>query len=333
MLKYITERNPQKGLIIGTNLGAARLGLPLSWINSDVSAQYDAAMAFSERFKSDFIMTSMDLSVEAECFGCDVHFSTSNSPVVSEEILLQDVSAIDNLLVPRVGEKRTCVFLDAVRKISSSQSSIPLLGGVIGPFSLAASLFGVSQMLELTISDGEAARRLVEKCSQFIVEYADAFKEAGTDGVILSEPTAGLLSPRSMEKYSSIYVQGIVNQLNSPDFQIIYHNCAARAVHLDAILKTDARILHFGEPMDISEALRASGEKKIISGNLDPAKVFLSGRKEYIIERIQQLLDENKDNPNFLIASGCDLPINTPFGAVDLFYSLLRQSTPEKDSF
>jgi len=325
ILRYITERNPQKGLIIGTNLGAANLNIPLSLVNSDANAQCDAMMAFSERFKSDFIMTAMDLSVEAECFGCYVYYSEFNPPVVGENILVKDIPAIDDLSVPHMGEKRTRVFVDAVRKIKSLQSTVPLLGGVIGPFSLAASLFGVSPIMELTIVEGEATKKLIEKCSRYIAEYASAFKEAGADGIILSEPTAGLLSPRAMEQFSSVYIQEIVRSLNSPDFQIIYHNCAAKIVHLNAILKTDAQILHFGDPMGIAEALDSVKERTVISGNLDPAKVFLSGKNDFIVEQTTRLLAENNDNDNFLIASGCDLPYNTPFEAVETFYSVLHE--------
>ena len=313
------------GLIIGTNLGAASLGMSLADMNASASAQTEAILAFRERFTADFLLTAMDLSVEAQCFGSHVQFSKTHPPVV-EGRLLQDIDQINALSVPAIGEERIPVFLDAVRLLKKEEKNKPVLGGVIGPLSLAGSLFGVTNMLELTIADKAAAIQLIEKCAQFIHAYLQGFKEAGADGVILSEPTAGLLSPRAMSKLSSPYVREMVGRWDDEAFHIVYHNCAAKPVHLGAVVETGAQFFNFGEPMELDAALEKMSDGQIISGNLDPARVFLAEDAGSVVDETRRLLDAFGDNDQFLPGSGCDLPYHTPFENVDAFYHTLRNA-------
>ena len=73
-----------------------------------------------------------------------------------------------------------------------------MLGGCIGPFSLAARLVGVTEAMELTLADPALMHVVIEKAARFLADYARAFRAAGADGLIMAEPAAGLLSPRGM---------------------------------------------------------------------------------------------------------------------------------------
>ncbi len=246
-----------------------------------------------------------------------------DAPIV-ENRLVVNTSQIKNMNIPDIGEKRSQMYVDLVEKIISLHPSKPVLGGVISPFTLASRLFGVSEMLELTILDETSALMLIEKCYQFILNYAKAFKSIGSNGVTLSEPSAGLLSPKALRKFSSLLIKKLVEDIESPTFRIIYHNCGAKAAHLESIFESQVSILHFGEPMDIPLSLSRSQGKRIISGNLDPAAVFLSKDEKFVIKKTSELVNKTRKYPNFLIAPGCDLPVRTPPKNVIAFYSALN---------
>ncbi len=72
LIEYIKNPIKKKALVFGTNLGAALLGKSLPTIYSDPNAQVEAILAFYEHYDADFLITAMDLSVEAECFGSKV---------------------------------------------------------------------------------------------------------------------------------------------------------------------------------------------------------------------------------------------------------------------
>jgi uroporphyrinogen decarboxylase len=195
-----------------------------------------------------------------------------------------------------------------------------VLAGMVGPFSLAARLYDVSQALALTIEDPAFMHLLLEKSTAFLTAYAQAFKAAGADGVIMAEPTAGLLSPKAMAVFSSAYVKRIVSAVDDAKFRIILHNCAARLVHLPAVLESGARVLHFGAPMDLPAALAQVPANVVLCGNLDPTNVFFRGTPGGILAAAKGLMDATRSHRNFILSSGCDVPPGTPLENIAAFY-------------
>ena len=76
--------------------------------------------------------------------------------------------------------------------------------------------------------------------------------------------------------------------------------------------------------MDIPTALQRNTADRIISGNLDPVNVFFAGKKEIVFEKTIDLFNVTKNDNNFLIAPGCDLPAGTPLENVETFYSTVQ---------
>jgi len=323
IIDYIRSGIGKKAFVFGSNIGADILKTPILRIFTGVNAQVDAIFAFHERFNTDFLITAMDLSVEAECFGSEIVFIRDEAPRVDKRLVVS-LSEIEDLDVPSVGAYRSRNYIEAAHKLLSNGKNKPVIGGIIGPFSLAGRLFGARELFELTIDNEFSVVLLIEKCTQFLINFAKAYKEIGCQGVVISEPSAGLLSPNAASKYSSIFIKQLVKSLDSPTFRVIYHNCGARNSHLDAIFQSCASILHFGEPMNILEALQRNVGNRIISGNLDPVNVFLSNTKEIVFKKTFDLFSAIKNDDNFLIAPGCDLPSGTPLENIESFYSVVH---------
>jgi uroporphyrinogen decarboxylase len=72
--------------------------------------------------------------------------------------------------------------------------------------------------------------------------------------------------------------------------------------------------------MDLPAALERVAEQVILSGNLDPAEVFLNGTPESIRAHRRALLDATVAYPNFFVSSGCDLPPGVPVENLTAFY-------------
>lgn len=323
IIDYIRSNIDKKAFVFGTNIGADILKTPILGIFTGVNAQLDAIFAFHERFNTDFLITAMDLSVEAECFGSETVFIQDEAPRVDKRLVIS-LSEIKDLNVPSVGAYRSRNYIEVAHKLLSSGTLKPVVGGIIGPFSLAGRLFGSKEMFELTIDNELSALSLIEKCTQFLINFAKAYKEVGCQGVVISEPSAGLLSPKAIRKFSSIFIKRLVQSLDSPTFRVIYHNCGAKSIHLDAIFQTGASIFHFGEPMNIPAVLQRNAENRIISGNLDPVNVFLSNKREIVSKKTFDLLTATKNNSNFLIAPGCDLASGTTLENIESFYSVVH---------
>ncbi len=303
--------------------GARLAGVSVRDMVTRPEAQVAAITALHERYQTPVVLSAMDLSVEAEAWGCPVGWSDTEVPTVLSPCV-RTRAEIEALEAPGPGAGRTGVYIEVVRQLGRLPDRPVVLGCAIGPFSLAARLFGVGELLALTLEDPESAHRLVNKATGFLTAYAAAFREAGADGVVMAEPTAGLLSPSALEAFSSAYVARVARVVETPDFVIVLHNCAARLVHLPAVLASGVRMLHFGAPMDMALALAQVPDTVFVGGNLDPATVFLRSRPAEVAAATRELQRVVAGRRNFILSSGCDVPPQTPRANVDAFFAAAR---------
>ncbi len=290
---------------------------------TDPAAQVEVQQALHRKYGTAFLLSAMDLSAEAEEFGASILLSDDEIPSVTGR-RVTDRAGIDQLRVPAVGGKRTAVYLETVRRLVAASPGVPVLGGMIGPFSLAGRLFGVSEALLETAVDAETMHALIDKATTFLLAYAAEFKKAGAWGVIVAEPTAGLMSPPAAAEFSSPYVRRIIESVTDDRFEIILHNCGARLPHLKASLQSGARILHFGKPMDIVAALSEVSHDVVLCGNLDPSEVFVGSTPAEVRSATGSLLAATASRRNFVISSGCDVPPNATPANIEAFFKAVE---------
>lgn len=322
--EYFLNQKGRVFLPIGIYGGLTGTNYSVSQTVTDANIQYEVSLRMHELFDTPALLTGMDLSVEAEVFGCSIRFSEDEVPTVIGR-KVSSVDEIQNLQTPELGG-RTTVYLEAAKRLANigKKKDIPVLGGMIGPFSLAGRIFGVSESLELSITHPDELTFLLEKVTRFLIQYADGYKAAGANGVIIAEPAAGLLSPRGLRKFSSPYVRQIIEATQSKDFTVVLHNCGAKLVHLNKILESEAEIFHFGEPMDVPAALEQVNGKVIIGGNLDPSSVFASDNSENVVNQTKDLLMKTRRFSNFFISSGCEIPPNANADFIDICSEIVK---------
>lgn len=307
--------------------GLALTGGTVRGVVTNDQAQFEAQAALHQRYRTSFALAAMDLSAEAEAFGCAVQFPETEVP----SVIGRRVNSLEDartLAIPQPGDRRTAVYLETVRRLCALPGQPFVIGSCIGPFSLAARLVGVSEAMEMTVTAPELIHTLLEKTSAFLAHYISAFREAGARGVIMAEPTAGLLSPRSMAALSSTYVRQISQAFAEDPFALILHNCAAKPLHLPAVLETGLKTFHFGAPMDMVAALERVPIDVVLCGNLDPTSVFVQLQPAEITARVASLLTATYRRANFVLSSGCDVPANAPLANLDAFYAAAQTGLP-----
>jgi uroporphyrinogen decarboxylase len=288
-------------------------------IVTDPVKQASAQLALHKRFNTEVLLAAMDLSAEVEAFGGKPVISDWEVPAVPGRVVT-DATQVRELAVPAPGAGRTGVYLEVVRLLRQAAKDAVILGGMIGPFSLAARLYGVSETLQLTIENTDLLNALLEKSTKFLTAYALAFKAGGADGVIMAEPTAGLLSPRALRDFSSVWVRRIVDGVEDSSFTLVYHSCSVKPVHLEAAVESGAKAFHFGAPMDIPAALNRVPQGLIVCGNLDPTNVFYRRTPTEVETEVRRLLAATTGHRNFVLSSGCDIPPRTPVENIEAFF-------------
>jgi len=303
--------------------GAKLIGKSEPDVVRDATLQCQASLALRAAIGLDVAQSAMDLSAEAEAFGATVRFMHEAVPTVTGR-LVTDAASIAALTVPKVGAGRTQVFLDTVRLLAGQSDKPFVMGGCIGPFTLAGRLFGVSESLEFSLNEPEAMHELIEKATTFLIAYARAFKAAGANALFVAEPTAGLLSPAMLGRFSSVYVKRLVDALQDDTFGFILHNCAARIAHIPQVLASGATAFHFGQPMDMAAAAQQVPAEVVICGNLDPTAVFNALTPAALAEKTRSLATSVKGKRNVVLSSGCDVPPTTSVENLRTFISTGR---------
>ena len=274
----------------------------------------------------DAVATGMDLTVDAEAFGAAVTFKDNEAPSIREP-LVDTAEEVQALKVPDVHSGRVDVFLDAVKEASSLITDRPVLGGQLGPFSLAANLMEVQKALKATRKDPDTIKLLLDKATEFLIARAKAYKEAGANGIFLAEPTAGLLSPKQHREFSAVYVKKIVDAVQDSGFYIILHNCGYVTKMVPDMVETGCKGFHFGNAVDMKEILPQIPPKVLVYGNIDPSSDFTNGTPEEMVQKTTALLRSMEEYPHFILSSGCDIPPLAPMENIEAFFKAFNDYT------
>jgi len=298
------------------------LGITVRELISDSALQAKGMKLVADRTDAAASVSFMDLSVEAECFGATVSVSDDEVPTVKGRII-NDMDEAQALEVPAIESGRTQIYIDAIKKASEIITDRPVLAGMIGPFSLAARLLDVSEIMMDCYDDPDMVHLVMEKVTDFLIEYAKAYKAVGANGIVMAEPVAGLLSPSLEEEFSSPYVKKIAEAIQDDEFVLIYHNCGDNVPKmLDSILSTGCAAYHFGNAVDMEKDIISQvPADTVVMGNIDPAGVLRMGTPESVREATISLMEKCCKYENFVLSSGCDMPPMTPWKNIDAFFA------------
>ncbi len=296
-----------------------KLGITVKELVTDSGKQADGIVAMAEAYPSGGAVSMMDLSVEAEAFGAPIRLSDKEVPTVTDAIITE-LEEAEALAVPAKGAGRCALFADAIRLAKARITDRPVFAGIIGPFSLAGRLLDMTEIMVYCYTDPELVEAVLEKCTQFLTEYAALLREAGADGIIMAEPAAGLLSPQLNKDFSIPYVKRIFDANKAEDFACIYHNCGNVVPLLADILTLEADAYHFGNAIDLPALAQSIPGDVVFMGNIDPVGIFSRATAEEAYEATTALLHQLGEKPNFILSSGCDVPAMAKLENIDAFY-------------
>ncbi len=308
---------------IMTHPGIEMSGVTVRQAVTDGRIQSRIIKILSEQYAFAASSMIMDLSVEAEAFGSQIEWHENEVPTVINR-LVTDHQSIYNLAVPTLEKGRVPQYVKAAELAVKEITDRPVFAGCIGPFSLAGRLFGLTELMMEILLDPSPIHALLEKCTQFLQKYGEQFKKIGANGIFMAEPAAGMLSPPDCQKFSSDYVKKIVEHLQDNSFLVILHNCGNTNLLVESMQSTGAGALHFGNSCDILSALKRINSDRLVMGNLDPVAVFRMASPEEVYHKTTDLLLATRDFKNFIISSGCDIPLGVSKSNIQAFQQAVK---------
>lgn len=305
---------------------AQLLGISVRELISSSESQAQGMKLIADRVDTAASVSLMDLSVEAEAFGSSIRISDNEVPTVTGAIVTSAEEA-DALVIPHVGAARTGLYVESICKAAQIITDRPVFAGTIGPYSLAGRLLDVSEIMLLCFDDPDMVHTVLRKTTAFLINYINAYKSAGANGVIVAEPLVGLLSPALAEEFCAPYMKQIVDAVQDEEFLVIYHNCGDNVLRMvDSIVNCGAGGYHFGNAIRLADILPLIPPDRLLLGNVDPAVELCNGTPESVYTATRKVIEECGSAPNFCISSGCDIPPKAPWSNIDAFFAAATES-------
>lgn len=299
---------------------AQKMGVSVETLVKSAALQAQAMEIVARETATIASVSLMDLSVEAEAFGAQVRFTADEVPAIIGQ-LVSDEDEANALAVPDLSAGRASLCIEAVRTAKQNITDKPVLAGMIGPYSLAGRLMDVTEIMYLCFDEPETVHTVLDKVTQYLIQYGQAMKDAGADGVMMAEPLAGILSPDMAEEFSMPYVKRIIDALQDDDFAVLYHNCGNSVRQmLEQIYQLGAAAYHFGNAIDMEAVMKVTPASILVMGNIDPAGQFAGGTVDSITAATKDLLAKCGSYPNFVPSSGCDIPAHAKWDNIQAFF-------------
>ena len=327
--KQLLDSEKRIAIPIMTHPGIEAIGKRVIDAVTDGDVHYQAIRNVTETYDTAACTVIMDLTVEAEAFGCTISMPEHEVPSVTGR-LVYDAETVDKLQIPSLSAGRVPEYLKANRLAIENIQDKPVLSGCIGPFSLAGRLYDMSEIMVGIYIEPEVIQALLEKCTTFILHYCQELKRLGATGVIMAEPAAGLLSDEDCMNYSTVYVKRIVEAVQDDDFIVILHNCGNKGQCTPAMIASEAAALHFGNAVDMVATLEQCPSDLVIMGNIDPVGVLKQASAKEVYRQTMDLLEKTAGYRNFVLSSGCDMPPLVPDANIRAFYQAVTDFNAKK---
>ena len=276
--------------------------------HTDIRKMEALASVGHDRFGFDSVTPYFSILLEASALGAEVDWGNIyEMPTVIKKRInkTEDFEIPKNYLERKEFSNliKVCADLKARYK-----NEVPVIGKVIGPWSLAYHLYGVENLVLDTILEPEKTRDFINMLSEIPMRFAEAQFEAGADIVLWADHvTADLVS-------AEIYRQFImpIHKKAAAKLQkygpIILHTCGNVSDRLMDIADTGFKVFHMDSKNDIEESVKTAGDSMLITGCINNPVLLAQGNPP----DVKRSVEENIRHGIKLISPECALPFSVP---------------------
>ena len=252
-----------------------------------------------ERFDLDAAILFSDILTIPDAMGLGLHFIEGEGPRFSKP--LNNLSDIERLTKPDVGDKLTYVF-DTVSTIKKNlKNRVPLIGFSGSPWTLTTYMVeggsskSYSKVKALMFQNPRHMHQLLDILADTVIDYLNAQIEAGADSVMIFDTWGGLLNKQCYENFSLQYMAKIVDGLHrNYDGKTIPVTLFTKggSAWLEQIAASGCDGIGLDWTIELGEAERRVGQQVALQGNLDPSVLYAT--PEVIVSEVNKVLNQFK---------------------------------------
>lgn len=267
------------------------------------------------------IVLLVDLTVEAEAFGCETIY-----PVMDTAHPNYDDPFIkgpgDYAKVKKINPRETGRMKGVIDQIAGYSKAIgethAIVGFVYGSLGTLSMMRGPEAFFMDLMEHPDEVMGALEIMDDVLTEYAVAQKEAGAHAVCYDNLYASesILSKPLWRKFESKGMLQVCDAIGESGALVVHHNCG-NGIYFDELEK-------YGHPHAVSHAYVADdvdsweehkkkwGSKICTIGWMPPGPVAMLGSEEEIEEEVKAEMEIFKPGGGFIQSTGCEFPPNAP---------------------
>ncbi|WMW21704.1 methylcobamide:CoM methyltransferase MtbA [Methanolobus mangrovi] len=281
------------------------------WPEANDDAEKMAALAEAGHTVVGFeaVRVPFDITAEAEFFGCEIKAGTQEQQPSVVGHVVKTVEDISKLEGYSLDHGRIGVVCDAIKILAAKYGDkLPIMGSMIGPFSLAQHINGDDWFMAI-FTDEAFGLALMEFTTGFNIAYAKKMVENGADTMVIIDPTASaqLIGAEFYQKFVVPYHKRICDAMRELNVTTVLHICGDTTQGLALMESSGVDGISVDQNVDVATAV-SKVDKAVIVGNLDPVNMLWNRTPEDIREESQKVLDAGIG----LLAPGCGIVSKTP---------------------
>ena len=296
-------------------------------ILTDAKKSAEAHLAFFDRFKPDSLIVYNDIFLEAEAVGCELEFPEDNVSHPKAP-LLEDKSRLAALRVPDPArDGRLPYFFECCQRVSAGLPETGSMGlGHSGPWNIAIQTRGAEQLLVDTATDPEFVHELMRFTTETVRAVGDALIEAGfSPSLGEASASCSLISPKIYREFIKPYHKELRDYFRSKGANLSLHVCGFIDPIMEDVIETGITFLSLDAPSSLKKIVELSKGRVTIMGNV-PTAFFATASREEMEQAIDGCLSTAAEGGGYVLASGCEIPLNSTEDRVDHFFEYGRKS-------
>ncbi|MHB8898858.1 MAG: uroporphyrinogen decarboxylase family protein [Thermoguttaceae bacterium] len=278
-------------------------------------------VTFVPGFWSEFGMCT-----EPASFGAKCSFPENEFPFA--EKVLDDFADVGKLPRPNCRVDGLGPFV--IKRLQNSRRQIEAEGHRIrfavsrGPLNIASFLAGHTEMLMAVKTEPEAATRLIELVTDYVIDWLAYQKTCfdSIDGILVLDDLIGFLGEKDFRQFALPALQRISAAL---DVRVkALHNDARGLVTARCFKETGFNLFNFAFEHSLSEIRELAGPEVVLLGNLPPRDVLAAGTPDQVERETRTMVDSIADRRRVLFSCGGGMPPNVSTENIEAFCQAVR---------
>ncbi|MEK7685315.1 MAG: uroporphyrinogen decarboxylase family protein [Verrucomicrobiota bacterium] len=289
----------------------------------------ECVIRYYERFRPDAVWMSADTWVSAEAMGATVGSMGDDQPFGGlGPPPIRTAADVDRIPPPDPGSQgRYPLMLEALTRIVEALGREVFVVACFDqyPFSLAAALLGINEIMFKLADDRPLVEALMERCLEHGLAYARALDNAGADMLSGGDSPAGLIGPRAYRELAWPFERRLIAGLKSATGKpVSLHICGNALPMLADMAASGADVLEIDHKVDLTSACQIVGPEIALWGNLDPIGVLAQGSVAQVQQATRQALAavQTCGHRRFVLSSGCALAMETPAENLEAMFKM-----------